>query len=193
MRFSDFSAQSIVLFEEIAVDRLYRLVGCGVVVALLVSLAGCPQAGPATVPVEGTLKIDGQPANDIGIDFVPLKEGVSTASGVVENGKFTLFAGVQGTPGAEVGTYKIVLRDLSGGGGMGEAAYKPAAGGESSKPAAPKLPFAAKYADFETSDKEIEVKAGGTYDIDVTSGGAADSGPADSGPADSDSADTPTE
>jgi hypothetical protein len=152
--------------EEIAVDS-YRLLPCGVIVALLVSLAGCSDSGPKTVPVEGTLNIDGQPANNIGIDFIPVAEGGTVSSGRAENGKFTLAAGVQGKPGAVVGKYKIVLRDLSGG---GEERYKTGSSGTSSKPNVPKLPFPEKYANAETTDKEVEVTAGGgPINIEITS------------------------
>jgi hypothetical protein len=167
-------AQSVVLLKENVVDSLYRLVGCGVVVALLLSLAGCPSGGPATVPVEGTLKIDGQPANNIGIDFVPVAQGGTTSSGTVENGKFTLFAGVQGTPGAVVGKYKVVLRDMSSGGGA--EMYGAEGSGGSSKPKVQKPPFPAKYSDPRTSDKEVEVTAGGgPITIEITSDAPADS------------------
>lgn len=157
-------------------DRLYRPFRCGVVVVLLASLAGCPASGPKTVPVNGTLNIDGKPANSIGIDFVPVETGVATASGSVEDGQFTLFSGVEGKQGAMPGKYKVVLRDMDGSAEAAAALYKAGGDAASRKPKPRKPPFPEKYLDSRTSDKEVEVPpGGGSITIEISSGAQADS------------------
>jgi hypothetical protein len=135
------------------------LVVCSVL-SMLVFVAGCPSGGPATVPVEGTLTIDGKPANDVTIDLIPSDPAGSVASGRAENGSFRLFTGATGTPGAVVGKYKVVLNSTATG---GASMYQPQEGGaDRSGSAAPevKLPFPEKYRHAKTSDKEVEITSG---------------------------------
>ena len=118
-------------------------------------LVGCAPAGPKTVPVKGTLTIDGKAANNVQISLVPLDSSMATATGQVKDGSFELFSGVQGTPGAMPGKYKVVLaQQLSG--EEAAAAYKAGM----AKPGAQKLSFPEKYRDPKTSDQEVELKAG---------------------------------
>jgi hypothetical protein len=142
----------------------------------LVGLIGCSSggsSGPATVPVKGTLTIDGQPANKVAISFAPLDSKLQGASGIVTNGSFELVTGNQGTRGAMVGKYKVVLSAV-GSSDQAEAAKKYMAGGGKgpiSKPISEeKKPFAEKYGSPTTSDKEVEVKPGSNdIKIDVPS------------------------
>ena len=126
-------------------------------VLCLVTFVGCPasQSGPTTVPVKGTLTIDGQPAKDVTIMFNPVDPKNPPASGPVVNGAFELRTGREGKPGAVVGKYKVSLVAESSTASAG-AAYK------SAKGAPPKVekPFPEKYSSPATSDKEVEVKAG---------------------------------
>jgi hypothetical protein len=127
----------------------------GIVVA--VGLAGCSESGPKTVPVKGTLTIDGAPANDVTITFAPLDSSLPTASGPVKNGAFELFSGAQGKPGAVPGKYKVVLAASGGDAEAEAAAYE---SGQSGPPPEPQLPFPEKYQGAGTSDKEVEVTSG---------------------------------
>lgn len=164
------------LVEEVPVDCLYRFFRFSVVVALVVVVAGCPESGPKTVPAEGTLTIDGQPGNNISISFVPTDPDLVTASGNVENGKFTMYTGNQGKPGVMPGKYKVVLTPAAS---DDESRYKPSAdgGGSDSAPKEAPLPFPAKYMDPGTSDIEVEVTDGSKpIEIKIQSEGAADSG-----------------
>ena len=115
-------------------------------------LAGCGETGPSTVPVKGTLTIDGQPANNVQITFSPIDASLPAASGQVTNGAFELFSGAQGKPGAAPGKYKVVLAAQAT---ADDAAYSGQGG-----PPKQELPFPKKYTSAETSDKEVEVTAG---------------------------------
>ena len=126
-------------------------------VVCLVTFVGCPagDSGPATVPVKGTLTIDGQPAKDVIITFSPVDPKMPPASGPVTNGAFELRTGTQGKLGAVVGKYKVTLAQQV-------AAADAGAGYKSAKGAPPKVEksFPDKYASPTTSDKEVEVTAG---------------------------------
>lgn len=72
------------------------------------ALVGC---GPksSTVPVQGTLTIDGKPADGVMITLTPVDTSKAVATGKVTNGAFELFTGIKGEPGAAPGKYKVVL------------------------------------------------------------------------------------
>ncbi len=140
----------------------------GVLVGLAlftVGLAGCSDSGPATVPVNGTLTIDGQPANNLSITFSPVDQSLPTATGTVTDGSFELFCGIEGAPGAVPGKYKVVLAETGGGG----TDYMTGGGGGG--PPTQELTFPKKYSTAGTSDKEVEVTAGSPdIQIEITSG-----------------------
>jgi hypothetical protein len=159
---SDRDGPSFSHWEVSAVLRSRKsLVG---LVALAVCLVGCGPGGPSTVPVKGTLTIDGKLADNVQITFAPLDASLPSASGVVKNGAFELFSGVQGKPGAVPGRYKVVLAQATASGQAAAAAkYKagPAAGASSApKEDKQELSFPEKYKSATTSDKEVEVKSG---------------------------------
>ena len=128
-------------------------------VCCLMSFFGCSgSTGPSTVPVKGTLTIDGQPANDVTITLSPLDTALPTASGPVSNGAFQVFTGAQGKPGAALGKYKVVLAQSAQGGlDAAKAMYAKGGGGP---PKAAQLSFPEKYTSATTSDKEVEIKSG---------------------------------
>ncbi len=139
--------------------------GCVLVVLVLGSLlVGCGRSGKGTVPVKGTLTIDGQPADKIQITFAPLEKSLPTASGNVINGSFELLSGVEGDPGAVPGKYKVVLR--AEGPALEDAMKAMMAGKGGRAPGGPpeaagqKPPFPEKYSSASTSDKEVEVTRG---------------------------------
>jgi len=130
--------------------------GLLVLVAVL-GLVGCGPSGPSTVPVKGTLTIDGQPADNVSITLSPLDSKLPTASGQVKNGAFQLFTGSQGKPGAVPGKYKVVLSQMQTASPEELKAMYVKGGGP---PPSPKRSFAEKYTQASTSDKEVEVKSG---------------------------------
>lgn len=128
-------------------------------VAIIVLMSGCSSSGPSTVPVKGTLTIDGQPATDIMVTLAGSDPNVPAASGKVENVSFTLFSGVEGKPGCVPGKYKVVLTAL----GSGEAMYRSGQGA----PGKAALPFPEKYLAANTSDKEVEITKG-SNELNIT-------------------------
>jgi hypothetical protein len=150
-----------------------RSVWCSLVsVAVVFCLAsvGCGPAGPNLSPVKGTLTIDGQPADNVMITLSPVDAKLSPASGQVKGGAFTLSSGAQGAAGAAPGKYKVVLTQQSGlTPEAAAAAYGAGASGAIGPPKAPELSFPKKYTSADSSDKEVEVKAGANdLKIDIT-------------------------
>ena len=130
---------------------------------MLLFVAGCGPTGPATVPVNGTLTIGGQPANGVQINLVPVDPKLMSATGNVENGSFTVFSGNEGKPGAMPGKYKVVLNATTGGAEAAKQMYSkvaPTEGAKSSAPPAVAAPFPDKYKAAATSDKEVEITSG---------------------------------
>jgi hypothetical protein len=141
-------------------------------------LAGCGSSGSGTVPVNGTLTIDGQPASNLIITLVPVDSTKPVATGNVSSGSFTLFSGTAGDPGAVPGKYKVVLQAAVAASSQEEAKARYAgqskAGGKGGGTAAPQetvsMPFAERYASSATSDKEVEITSGkNDLTIDVSS------------------------
>lgn len=129
---------------------------------------GCGPAGPNLSPVKGTLTIDGQPADNVMITLSPMDAKLSPASGQVKAGSFTLSSGAQGTAGAAPGKYKVVLTQQAS---LSSEEAAAAYGGKGAKgpPKAPEISFPKKYTSADTSDKEVEVKAGANdLKIDIT-------------------------
>lgn len=134
---------------------------------LLVGLAGCSDSGGlGTVPVKGTLTIDGQPANDVTITFAPLDSTMPTASGVVSDGSFELYSGAKAEPGAVPGKYKIVLAQAASSEETPDYMQAGATGAPQQE-----LSFPVMYIDASTSDKEVEVTSG-SNDIKIDIPGA---------------------
>ena len=152
--------------------RVVQVSLAGVAVAFLVGFAGCSggSSGPDTVPVKGTLTIDGQPANNVLVTFSPLDAKLQGAGGAVSNGSFELVTGSQGKRGAMVGRYKVVLSAVGSSDAAAAAQKYATKGGASAAPSAEKKPFPEKYGSPTTSDKEVEVKPGANdIKIDISS------------------------
>ena len=89
-----------------------NLVLPGLGFCFLLSLnAGCGSSGVEPVPVEGTVKIGDKPVEKGSIAFHPDTAKGNTlpqsASGTIENGKFSL--GYMGKEGAPPGAYKVTV------------------------------------------------------------------------------------
>jgi hypothetical protein len=160
------------------VSLMSRSMKCMALLALAscVAFVGCGPSGPGTVPVNGTLTIDGQPADGLMITLAPIDTSLPAATGNVSNGSFELFSGVQGAKGAVPGKYKVVLA-VSGPSSQEEAmakysggGAKKVGGGTATPEDSTSLPFAAKYSSSATSDKEVEITSGSNdLTIDVSS------------------------
>ena len=140
-------------------------VACVVLVAA--ALVGCGPSGPDTVEVTGKVTIDGQPPTDCRIEFHPVDSANQVASGqIAEDGSYTLSTGVTGTPGAMVGTYKVVLIQNTGADmsymetGDDPTLAAPSTGGDGAVPE--------EYTNAATTPKEVEVTPGAnTINIEI--------------------------
>lgn len=132
------------------------------VAVLAVFLSGCGGSGLGTHPVSGTVTIDGQPATDMRVDFHPVDPANQMASGTLDSGgKYSLFTGQTGAPGAMAGRYKVVLTPT-----MTDTSYMdgPAAG----PPREQAGGVPAEYTSVDTTPEEVEVRAGNnTINIDI--------------------------
>ncbi len=132
------------------------------VATLAVFLSGCGDSGLATHPVSGTVTIEGQPATDMRIDFHPVDPSNQMASGTLDSGgKYTLFTGQTGTPGAMAGSYKVVLTPtMADTSYMDDPADGPPQGQQGGAPS--------EYTSVDTTPEEVEVRAGNnTINIDI--------------------------
>ena len=85
--------------------------------AALAVFAGCPAAGTgvATVPVSGTVTLDGTPVEGANVAFAPKSADGRAAAGVTDaSGRFTLTT-VQSGDGALPGSYAVTVSKMSGG------------------------------------------------------------------------------
>lgn len=127
--------------------------------AVLIPLSGC--GGPAPLklaPIEGVVKINGQPAADILVQFLPdvgPKERAISASATTDaEGRFKLVA-TDGTSGALVGPNKVLLADLN--------EERPPQG----KPVTRKPRLPPHYLVLGPSTPEVEVKAEGNTPVEI--------------------------
>jgi hypothetical protein len=127
--------------------------GLAVMASACALLAGCGggTSEPKAVPASGTANDNGKPIEKGTIHFVPEKG--RSASGPIENGKFTLTTYEAGD-GAVVGQHKVSLEVTQ--------EYKDREGDTATKSI-----IAKKYADHETSKIVVDVPPGGKTDIVV--------------------------
>lgn len=86
-------------------DRFFAL-------ALLVGLlavTGC--GGPHTVPVEGTVTVNGKPVDGILVEFWPEGSGPRSSGETDKEGRFSLKTDDGKRKGAVIGKHRVVLRD----------------------------------------------------------------------------------
>ena len=85
---------------------------------LLVAMIGCGPGMPDTVPVTGTVTLDGQPIEGASVSF--LSEAGTTSTGKTDaSGKFTLktFVGSQSVDGCPPGSHQVgITKTISEGG-----------------------------------------------------------------------------
>ena len=149
--------------------RRIQNLGIVALTAAVFIAAGCDvgSAKPPVYAVSGKVTVGGKPLTECTIQFVSSQDSYS--SQINADGSYNL-VGTDGRPGAEAGTYKIVLRispqaqmkAMMTGSKAGTLKYGQGA------------PFDSKYSSAETSTKEVEVQAKSqTIDIEVEA--AADS------------------
>ncbi len=80
--------------------RMFMLLG-------MVVLSGCGD-GRGTVPVEGILKLDGQPLKEASVQFVPQGAGRDATATTDGSGKFVMST-FEPRDGALPGSYKVVI------------------------------------------------------------------------------------
>ena len=156
---------------------IWRLVS---IVAVVGFAVGCGGGGSgrtaATVPVTGTVTLDGAPVAGAIVAFSPKAEGVSAAFGTTDaTGKFTLTT-VQPGDGAMVGSYDVTVTKTTApaGAASGPTDYDPDsqesmdaayadhyASEEEGAESEPKDLLPTKYKDPATSGLGAEVTAGG--------------------------------
>jgi len=152
------------LYEKaFAMWILRSLMLCSPVI-LLVS-GGC--GSKKTVPVEGTVVMDGQPLAGAAVSFVPLGEGRSARGETDASGKFVLTT-VQPGDGVQAGTYKVGVSKMEAVAALENVAPTTPEGapqlsgpvnmGEGPPPP-PKSLVPPKYLNPDTSGIQIEVKA----------------------------------
>lgn len=130
-------------------------------IAVLLLAAGCSQRDPNLpdlVPVSGTITIDGKPATNTTLQFIPLGE-VGTGSGGATDaeGRYQLRTAHDGM-GAPVGEYKVVISKLVRSDGSDFPIDSPEgpmdAGADESLPP--------RYSDAEQTELRATVPEGGT-------------------------------
>ena len=149
--------------------RSWRLLSICVVLA-----AGCSGSDrPATVPVSGTVTLNGQPVADAQVSF--MTDGAPRAAfGTTDaEGKFRLTT-FEENDGAMVGKHTVTISNAAAVGGEGMSPEDPSAAyGEAMQAAASGTPASGgeggipvKYANPKTSGLEREVTQGGPNEFD---------------------------
>uniref|UniRef100_A0A7C4QMT8 Carboxypeptidase regulatory-like domain-containing protein n=1 Tax=Schlesneria paludicola TaxID=360056 RepID=A0A7C4QMT8_9PLAN len=89
-----------------------RFLASVILSAATLGFAGCGGQladAPKTVPVSGTVTVDGQPVSGANVTFIPTSPGVHGAAGSTDaNGRYTLFVG--NNKGAMPGSYKVTIQ-----------------------------------------------------------------------------------
>ncbi len=86
----------------------FRLVRWSWAAVLLIGCCGCSPAGPARQAISGSVMLDGEPATDIKLVFIPLGGNQVGAVASVENGEFQLSA----EHGPSAGAYDVVVEAM---------------------------------------------------------------------------------
>mgnify|MGYP002623455580 FL=1 len=88
----------------------------GIVALGAMLLAGCNKkpSGPEMVNVEGIVTVEGEPMENLRVEFWPKEAGQTSAGRTDANGHFVLeLADASGVKGAVVGPHGVAIRDLN--------------------------------------------------------------------------------
>jgi hypothetical protein len=146
-------------------------VGRLLAIGMLFSLAGC---GSSTVPVTGTVKLDGKPLAGVEVVFHPDPQrgnsGDSASGFTDDQGRYTLLTARTSAHGAAPGYYRVVITAINT---QVDLTAEPAAaeGLGSVQPQAGKRPsLPGLYSDLgQTPFRDIEVKSGTPFDFELKS------------------------
>jgi hypothetical protein len=141
---------------------LPRILFAPALAVFLLTAAGC--SDPALVPVSGKVTVDNKPLKSGNVLFVPDRErgniaDVEPRSLINESGVYELTT--NGKPGAPPGWYKVAVA----GGDDGPANE------DNSKPKLGLSPVPEHYNDPEKTDLRVEVKADGSFDLNLSGAG----------------------
>jgi hypothetical protein len=130
------------------------------VLSALPAGAGCGRT-PLLAPVSGTVTLNGKPLPNVQVEFWPETSAPRSTGMTDEQGRFTLVTDT-GSPGAVVGSHKVILHDLAI---YGEMGFRPREDTNiKDKPA--RFPF--RYTDARQTPVRLTVEAGGSrFDIPV--------------------------
>lgn len=139
---------------------------------LAFGLSGCgpnPNAGqPPTVPVSGTVKLDGAPAADVAVMFFPVgstRGNKTYYANTDQNGRYELSAGAD-QKGAPAGEYKVTCSKYV----KADGSPFTSDGTQSPEMAGAKEAFAPRYSDQQqTTLKATVPEQGGTFDFEIKS------------------------
>ncbi len=135
---------------------IVRLTVVSLLALCMVGCSGGP-AGPKTVPVSGTVTLDGSPLAGATVTFSPVSGGKAAAGTTDQAGKFELIT-PGGGAGAVPGSYKVTVTKVEG----SEAADAPedAAPIDEGEQVEVRLLVPEKYTKVDTTDLTVEVKEG---------------------------------
>jgi hypothetical protein len=138
----------------------YRVCLASLLVAFVAS--GC-NSGPQLAEVEGTVKVNGQPVDNIQVEFWPTSSGPKSIGVTDAQGRYTLTTDTN-RKGAVVGSHKVVLKDV---GIMGDK-FLGRAGEDVDMTKGKKSRIPTNFNDVSKTPIEKTVKAGEKNQIDIT-------------------------
>ena len=167
---------------------MLRLMGVLIVGVTVLGILGCG-TGPSldTVPVSGTVKLDGTPVSGAKVVFAPASAGGMAASGVTDSNGVYKLTTRDPDDGAMAGSYLVMISKTEGGPDPASEAVKPGMTDEEATKAAMEARDAAggaevtvkdvlpvKYKSPADSGLKADVSESQTqFDFDLVSDGAA--------------------
>jgi len=129
------------------------------VLILVVGTIGCGQGRPKTVPVSGTVTLDGQPVDGASVTFYPASGGRPAMGTTDAQGNFTLTTFEKGD-GAIPGTYNVTVTKVAAGEASPDEQSDTGEALMGAEDTEGKSLLPVKYSSVKTSGLTVEVKAG---------------------------------
>lgn len=123
------------------------------VLLLSILILGCSGKEKNTAPVQGTIKVDGQPLTAGTVTFFP-KTGRSARGAIQSDGSYVLST-YSDDDGAQPGLHKVTITAAAKGGSA-----EPNFDKDNVRPSIRELPFPPRYSNPSASGLTFEVKAG---------------------------------